>query len=140
MEENIATSVAEPRFRTTLLGIFAGCALLLSVIGLYGVMSYSVSQQAPEIGIRMTLGAQRSDILRLVLAQGLQLALVGVAVGVVAALALTRLLSNFLFAVGAADPVTYAAVAGMLTVVALVACYIPARRAMQVDPAVSLRE
>jgi putative ABC transport system permease protein len=140
MEENIATSVAEPRFRTTLLAIFAGCALLLAIIGLYGVMSYSVSQQAPEIGIRLTLGAQRSDILRMVLAQGLRLAAAGVIAGVAAALALTRLLANFLFAVGTADPVTYAVVAALLIGVALLACYIPARRAMQVDPMVSLRE
>jgi putative ABC transport system permease protein len=140
MEENIAASVAEPRFRTTLLGIFAGCALLLSVVGLYGVMSYSVSRQAPEIGIRLTLGAQRSDILMMVFTQGLKLALAGVAAGVIAAFALTRLLANFLFAVGAADPLTYAAVATLLIVVALLACYIPARRAMQVDPVVTLRD
>jgi putative ABC transport system permease protein len=140
MEENIATSVAEPRFRTTLLGIFAGCALLLSVIGLYGVMSYSVSQQAAEIGIRLTLGAQRSDILTMVLAQGLKLAVAGVAVGVAAAFALTRLLSNFLFSVGVTDPATYVAVPALLIGVALLACYLPARRAMQVDPVVSLRE
>jgi putative ABC transport system permease protein len=103
-------------------------------------MSYSVSQQAAEIGIRLTLGAQQSDILKMVLLQGLKLALAGVAAGMIAAFALTRLLSNLLFAVAATDPATYVVIPAMLLAVALLACYIPARRAMQVDPAVSLRE
>jgi putative ABC transport system permease protein len=140
MEDNIATSVTDQRFRTTLLGIFAGCAMALAVIGLYGVMSYSVSQQAAEIGIRMTLGAQRKDILAMVAAEGLKLAAAGIAAGMAAAFALTRLLANFLFGVGAADPLTYAAVPAVLAAVAMAACYIPARRATLVDPVVSLRE
>ena len=101
----------QPRFRTTLLGIFAGCALLLSVVGLYGVMTYSVTRRAAEIGIRMALGAQRGDILRMVLAEGLRLALAGLAIGGAGSLALTRLLSNFLYATTATDPLTYVAVA-----------------------------
>jgi putative ABC transport system permease protein len=139
MEENIGASVAQPRFRTTLLGIFAGCALLLSVVGLYGVMTYSVSRRASEIGIRMALGAQRGDILRMVLGEGLRLAVIGVAIGAVGAVALTRLLATFLFATEATDAVTFAGAAGLLIAVALLACYVPARRAMQLDPVTALR-
>ncbi len=139
MEENIATSVTQPRFRATLLGIFAGCALLLSVVGLYGVMTYSVTRRAAEIGIRMALGAQRGDILRMVLTEGLRLALIGIAIGAAGSLALTRLLTNFLFATAVTDPVTYAAVALLLLAVALLACYLPARRAMRLDPMAALR-
>ena len=139
MEENIATSVSAPRFRTTLLGIFALSALLLSIIGLYGVMTYSVNQRVPEIGIRVTLGAQRSQIVALVLGQGLRLALIGIALGIGGAFGLSRILAGFLFGVGATDLLTYVAVAGLLLVVALAACYIPARRAMQVDPMIALR-
>jgi putative ABC transport system permease protein len=139
MDENIASSITQPRFRTTLLGIFAGCALLLSVVGLYGVMTYSVTRRAAEIGIRMALGAQRGDILRMVLSEGVRLALTGVAIGAAGSLVLTRLLSNFLYAVPATDPATYVAVALLLIGVALVACYIPARRAMRLDPLSALR-
>jgi putative ABC transport system permease protein len=139
MEENIGASINEPRFRTTLLGIFAGCALLLSVVGLYGVMTYSVTRRASEIGIRMALGAQRRDILRMVLAEGLRLALAGIAIGGVGALVLTRLLANFLFGTAATDPLTYTVVPLLLIAVALLACYIPARRAMRLDPVVALR-
>jgi putative ABC transport system permease protein len=140
MEENIGTSVAQPRFRTTLLGIFAGCALLLSVVGLYGVMTYSVSRRASEIGIRLALGAQRRDILAMVLGEGLRLAVVGVAIGAVGALALTRLLTTFLYATAPTDPLTYAGAAALLIAVALLACYVPARRAMELDPVSSLRQ
>ena len=139
MEENIASSVTQPRFRTTLLGIFAGCALLLSVVGLYGVMTYSVTRRAAEIGIRMALGAQRGDILRMVLIEGLRLALAGVAIGIAGSLALTRVLSNFLYATQPTDPLTYLAVATLLVGVALLACYIPARRAMRLDATTALR-
>jgi putative ABC transport system permease protein len=140
MEENIGASVAQPRFRTTLLGIFAGCALLLSVVGLYGVMTYSVSRRASEIGIRMALGAQRRDILAMVLGEGLRLAVIGVAIGAAAALALTRLLTTFLYATAPTDPIAYGGAAVLLIAVALLACYVPARRAMELDPVSSLRQ
>jgi len=140
MEENIGASVAQPRFRTTLLGIFAGCALLLSVVGLYGVMTYSVSRRASEIGIRMALGAQREDILAMVLGEGLRLATAGIAIGTTGALALTRLLKTFLFDTVPTDPITFAGAALLLVAVALVACYVPARRAMRLDPVSSLRQ
>jgi putative ABC transport system permease protein len=139
MEENIATSVSAPRFRTVLLGIFAMSALLLSIVGLYGLMAYSVSQRVHEIGIRVTLGAQRSDVLRLIVGQGLKLALWGAVVGLAGAFALSRLLKTFLFSVSATDPGTFAAVAFTLVAVALLASYIPARRATRVDPVVALR-
>ena len=139
MQENIATSVSDPRFRTMLLGIFAASALLLSVIGLYGLMAYSAAQRTSEIGIRLALGAQRSDIMRLIVAQGLKLVLVGVAIGLGGALALSRLLTRFLYGIVPNDPATFALVALILTLVALVACWIPARRAMRVDPIVALR-
>jgi len=139
MEENISTSVNEQRFRTTLLGIFATSALLLAVIGLYGLMTYSVSQRVPEIGIRLTLGAQRSQILGMVVGQGLKLAAIGVAVGIVGAIALSRLLSRFLYGVTATDPITYVGVAALLLAVASIAAYVPARRATRVDPISALR-
>jgi putative ABC transport system permease protein len=139
MEENIATSVAEPRFRATLLGIFAGCALLLAVVGLYGVVTYSVTRRAPEIGIRMAVGAQRSDILRMVLAEGLRLALAGVIAGGAGALLLTRLLERFLFATTTTDPLTYLGAPALLIAIALIACFVPARRAMRLDPIAALR-
>jgi ABC-type antimicrobial peptide transport system permease subunit len=139
MEENISTSVSAPRFRTTLLAVFALSALLLSVIGLYGLMTYSVSQRIPEIGIRVTLGASRPQIVSLVLRQGLQLALLGIALGIGGAFALSRILAGFLYGVAPTDVLTYVSVAGLLLLVALAACYIPARRAMKVDPMVALR-
>ena len=114
-------------------------ALLLSSIGIYGVISYLVGQQTREIGIRIALGAQRSDILYVILGRGAKTALLGVAIGIVAALALTRLMARMLYGVTATDPLTFAAVALLLVAVALAACYIPARRAMQVDPMVALR-
>jgi putative ABC transport system permease protein len=139
MEENIATSVSAPRFRTTLLGIFAAGALLLAVIGLYGLISYSVEQRVQEIGIRLTLGAGERDVLRMVLAQGMALALSGIAVGLAGAVALSRVLGSFLYGISPTDPVTYALVALVLLAVALAACYLPARRATRVDPMVALR-
>jgi putative ABC transport system permease protein len=139
MEEVIGSSIAQPRFRTTLLSLFGAAALLLAAIGIYGVLAYTVAQQTHEIGIRMALGANPGRVLRLVLARGLRLAGAGTAIGVLAALMLTQLLNSLLFGVNATDPVTFGAVAGLLLGVALLACYVPARRAMRVDPMAALR-
>jgi putative ABC transport system permease protein len=122
-----------------LLGIFAGLAFLLAVVGIYGIISYSVSQRTHEIGIRMALGAERGEVMRLVLGQGVRLALIGVGMGVVAALGLSRLLTNYLYAVRPTDPLTFAVVSAAVIAVALLASYLPARRAMKVDPLVALR-
>jgi putative ABC transport system permease protein len=139
MEENISGSVSEPRFRATLLAIFAGAALVLAVVGLYGLMVYTVNQRIHEIGIRIALGADRGDVLRMVIAQGLRLAISGVLVGVLSSLALGRILSGFLYRVSPTDPMTILGVAVLLTSVALLASYLPARRATRVDPMVALR-
>lgn len=139
MEENISASVSEPRFRATLLAIFAGAALVLAVVGLYGLMVYTVNQRLHEIGIRIALGADRGDVLRMVIAQGLKLAISGVMVGVLSSLALGRILSGFLYGVSPTDPMTIVGVAVLLTLVALLASYLPARRATRVDPMVALR-
>jgi len=139
MDQLITDSVARSRFMMFLLGLFAALALILASIGIYGVMSYAVSQRTNEIGIRMALGAQRRDILRLVLGHGSRLAIIGVAIGIGTALLLTRLMVSLLFSVSATDPATFSAVAVLLLLVALIACYIPARRAMKVDPMVALR-
>ena len=139
MDHILAESAGEPKFYMQLLGTFASMAVFLAVIGIYGVMSYFVSERTHEIGIRMALGAKSVDVLGLVSKLGFKLALLGVAIGVVLAVVLARVIANFLFEVRPTDPVTYAAVAALLTVVALLACYIPARRAMRVDPMVALR-
>ncbi len=139
MEQIISNSLADRRFNLTLLGIFAGVALMLAAIGIYGVMSYSVTQRTREIGIRVALGAQGSDVLRLVVGQGLRLVALGVALGLLAALALTRLMKSLLYSVSATDPVTFIVIALLLTSVALLACYLPARRATKVVPLVALR-
>src|SRR6266498_345756 len=139
LDEYLAASIAAPRFNTTLLGVFAAVALVLTIVGLYGVMSYSVAQRTNEIGIRMALGAQTSDVLSLIVAQGFKLVLAGLAIGLSGAFALTRLISSLLFGVGTRDPLTFAAVAGVLALVAVIACYVPARRATKVDPLIALR-
>ena len=139
MDQLLADSLSRPRFTMFLLGIFAVVALVLAAVGIYGLIAYSVTQRTQELGIRIALGAQRRDVLRLVLAQGTRLTLLGVAIGVLAALALSRLLGTLLFGVSATDPLTFAGVAGLLAVVALLACFIPARRAIRVDPVVALR-
>ena len=139
MEENMAATVAQPRFRTWLIGIFAALALVLAGVGVYGVMSYTVTQRTSEIGIRVTLGAQPEDVFRIVVGEGLRLALTGVGVGILAALALTRLLRSFLYGVSAYDPLTFGGVALILTLVAVAASFFPARRATLVDPLVALR-
>jgi ABC-type antimicrobial peptide transport system permease subunit len=122
-----------------LLGIFAALALILSCVGIYGVISHVVGQRTHEIGVRMALGAQRRDVMRLVLGEGARMALMGVAAGVAAAWGLTRLMEDELFGVTAHDPLTFAAVAILLTLVALLACYLPARHAVRVDPMTALR-
>lgn len=139
MTSIIGDSLATQRFAMTLLGIFAGLATLLSAVGIYGVISYIASQRTHEIGVRMALGAARMDVLRMMLAQASSMALIGVAVGLIAALALMRLMSSMLFGVTSHDPLTFAAVALLLTSIALIACAIPARRATRVDPMVALR-
>ena len=139
LDEVVSNSFAARRLSMILLGIFAALALLLACVGIYGVVSYLVGQRIHEIGVRLALGAQREDILRLILGHGAKMALAGIIIGAAAALGLTRLMASQLFGVSPRDPFTFVAVAALLLIVALVACYIPARRAMRVDPMVALR-
>jgi putative ABC transport system permease protein len=139
VEASLSENVAAPRFRTLLLGIFAGLAVCLAMAGVYGVMSYVVGQRANEIGLRVALGASPSDVLRMVLRQSLTLTGVGIVLGLAGAAAVTQLLTSMLFNVKATDPLTYVAVVALLFAVALLASYVPARRAMRVDPMVALR-
>ena len=139
MDEVMDASVSAPRFRTLLLALFGVAALLLAAIGIYGVMSYSVSQRTREIGIRMALGAAQPEVIKLVLRQGLALTLAGLGIGLLGALGLTHLLSGMLYEVRPTDPLTFAGVALLLTAISLLANYIPARGATKVDPMVALR-
>jgi putative ABC transport system permease protein len=139
MEDLMAVSLAQQRFNMLLLALFAVLALVLAAVGIYGLLAYSVSQRTHEIGVRLAIGAQPRDLLRLVLRDGAKLTLLGIAIGVISALALTHLMASLLFEVTPTDPATFAAVAALLAVVAFAACYIPARRASRVDPMVALR-
>jgi putative ABC transport system permease protein len=137
--EYLEGTLSVPRFNTVLLALFAGLAMLLTAVGLYGVISYSVAQRTHEIGIRMALGAKPQDMMRLIVGQGMKLGLIGVGIGFAVAIALTHFLSSMLFGVSSTDPVSFAGVICLLMVVVLVACYVPARRAMRVDPMIALR-
>ncbi len=139
MDQLIAEDAAGEQFLTLLIGLFASLALVLAAVGIYGVLSYVVTQRTREIGIRMSLGASRAHVLRLVLGQGFRLTLAGLVLGIVAALAARRVLASSLHSVNANDPVIFGATAASLVLVALLACYIPARRAARVDPMVALR-
>ena len=139
LEDLLGTSVAPRRFNMMLLGIFAGVALVLAMVGLYGVMSYSVSWRTHEIGIRMALGANRADVLRLVVRQGMTMTVVGLVIGLLGAFFLSRVLVGLLYGVSAKDPLTFAGVSIVLLGVALLACLLPARRATRVDPIIALR-
>jgi putative ABC transport system permease protein len=139
MEQAVAQSVAPRRFSMLLLTVFAMVALALASLGIYGLMSYAVAQRRREIGVRMALGAQVSDVLKLVIGQGMKLVFAGVALGLVASVALTRLMKTLLFGVSATDPLTFGLIAFLLTLVALLACFVPARRAARVNPINALR-
>jgi len=139
LEKVVDDSMAQRRLNMLLMGLFGGLAMLLSAVGIYGLLSHAVTQRTQEMGIRMALGAQVSDVLKLVLKQGMTLALLGEAIGLVAALLLTRLLRGLLFGVTPNDVTTFVVVIGVLSTVALLACYLPARRATKVDPLIALR-
>jgi ABC-type antimicrobial peptide transport system permease subunit len=139
LDSVIAASLAARRITMILLGVFAPVALLLAAVGIYGVISFVVGERTHEIGVRMALGAQYSDVMSLVLGEGLRMAVVGVVAGIGAASGLTRLMANQLFGVRAQDPLTFGVIAMGLLIIALVACYLPARRAMRVDPMAALR-
>jgi putative ABC transport system permease protein len=139
VDEALSWLTQEPKTRAELFGLFSFLALLLAAVGIYGVLSQRVAQRTQEIGIRIALGANHQDVLRMILSEGLKVVMAGILVGVIGALALMRLLSSMLFGIGTADPLTFGGVALLLTAVALVACYVPARRAMRLDPLVALR-
>jgi putative ABC transport system permease protein len=140
LEDAASKAAAQPRFQTVLLAAFAGMALLLSAIGLYAVLSYMVAQRTSEIGVRMALGAQRADVLHMIVRRGMLLALAGAAIGLIAATLLTRLMAGMLYGVAPFDPVTFAAVAGILLMVSLAASSAPAWRAARLDPMRTLRD
>ena len=139
MDELLSRSVAPRRFELFLLAIFAALALGLAAVGIYGLLAFSVSRRTREIGVRLALGAHPGDVLRLIVGQGMKLVFAGVALGVAGAVALTRVMASLLYGVSATDPATFAAVALLLTLAAALACYVPARRAMRVDPMAALR-
>jgi ABC-type antimicrobial peptide transport system permease subunit len=139
MEEVMSSARSRPRFLTLLLTMFSSLSLILAALGIYGVISYAVAQRTNEIGIRMALGARGGDVIRLIGASGVRLALAGTVVGAAGAFALTRFLSGMLYGVSSLDPVTFLAMAGTLIAVTLLACYVPARRASKVDPLIALR-
>jgi putative ABC transport system permease protein len=139
MEQWLSESLARRRFAMIALGLFAGVALLLAAVGIFGLMSYAVTERTREIGVRMAMGAESHNVLTLVIGQGMTLAGVGIGVGLAGALAMTRVIEKLLFGVTATDPLTFAIIASSLAVVALAACYLPARRAAKVDPIVALR-
>jgi putative ABC transport system permease protein len=140
LADAVSESIAQRRFSMLLLGVFAAIALVLAAVGLYGVVSYSVSQRTQEIGLRMAIGAQRGDVLRMVVGGGMKLAVIGAVIGVAGALALSNVVATMLFEVTPFDPASYSATAVVLLTVAMLACYVPARRAMRVDPIVALRQ
>jgi len=140
MEEWLSTGAAQPRINATLVGVFAGVALLIAVIGIYGVLSYSVSQRTREIGVRMAIGAREENVLSLILRQGMMVAMAGIAAGVVCALLFSRVVESIVFGIQVRDPLTFLGAAAVLSVAAAIACYIPARRASRLDPIVALRE
>lgn len=139
MNQVMAEAVARGRFNTLLIGLFAVIATFIAAVGIFGVMNYSVTLRTREIGLRMALGAQQRDVLRLILKQGLLLTLIGIAISIAGALALTRVMSRLLFGVAATDPATFAAIVLLLSLVSLIACYVPARRATRVDPMTAMR-
>jgi putative ABC transport system permease protein len=139
MDEIRAESVASERLNLTLLSLFAGIALVLAIVGIYGVMSYSVTQRTHEIGIRMAIGARPVDVFKMILGNGMKLALIGVAIGLVGAFWLTRFMATMLFGVEPRDAMTFASIPVLLITVALLACYLPGRRATKVEPTISLR-
>ena len=139
MDEYLGESMAQRRLSTVLLGVFAALALILAALGVYGMMSYLVSQRTREIGVRMALGARQLDILKLVVRHGMWLCLLGIAVGVAAALLLTRIMTSSLYGISASDPLTYIGISVLLALIALLACLIPARRAIKVEPIIALR-